>query len=118
MKLYVEINNEKHYIEEYIVERYGLKEGKTMPFSGLEINREYNSTLETARDRVDEAEIDKNIAETQSETDKDVNEIFNFETSTGVVGLVSKTDIEHFREDNQSNEAPAELDETTQQIVK
>jgi len=118
MKLYVEINNEKHYIEEDIVERYGLKEGKTMPFSGLEINSEYHSTVEAARVRVDEAELQKSIAETQSQTDKDVNEIFNFETSTGVVGLVSKADIEHFREDNQSNEAPAELDETTQQMVK
>jgi len=118
MKLYVEINNEKHYIEKNIVERYGLKKGKTMPFSGLQINSEYNSPVETARDRVDEAEIEKNIAETQSETDKDVNQIFNFETSTDAVGLVSKTDIEHFREDNQSNEVPAELDETTHQVVK
>ena len=118
MRLYVEINNEKHYIQKDIVERYGLKEGKTMPFSGLQINSEYHSTVETTKDRVDEAEIEKNIAETQSETDKNVNEISILETSTDVFGLVSKTGIEHFREDNQSNEAQAELNETTHQMVK
>lgn len=53
MKLYVEINNEKHYIEKDIVEKYGLKEGQTTPFLGLEIKKENNSMVET--ERVDEA---------------------------------------------------------------
>jgi len=39
MKLYVEINNEKHYIEKDIVEKYGLKEGQTTPSLGLEIKK-------------------------------------------------------------------------------
>jgi len=84
----------------------------------VEINSEYHSKAETARVRVDEAEIEKNIAETQSETDKNDNKISNLETSTETFGLVSKTDIEHFRKDNQSNEAQAELHETPHQVVK
>ncbi len=62
MNLYVEINNEKHYIEKDIVEKYGLTEGQTTPFSGLEIKREEKSTVETKS--VDKTKIDKNIRET------------------------------------------------------
>jgi hypothetical protein len=62
MKLYVEINSEKHYIEKDIVEKYGLKEGKTTPFSGLEIKREEKSMVETKS--VDKTKIGKDIGET------------------------------------------------------
>ena len=81
MKLYVEINSEKHYIEKDIIEKYGLKEGQTTPFSGFEIKRENNSTVETERvdetesgnetenvnetEIIDETKIDKDIGETQ-----------------------------------------------------
>jgi len=61
MKLYVEINNEKHYIEKDIVEKYGLKEGQTTPSLGLEIKKENDSTVET--EKVDETEIDKDTGE-------------------------------------------------------
>ena len=62
MKLYVEINNEKHYIKKDIVEKYGLKEGQTTPSAGLEIKRENGSMVET--EIIDETEIDKDIGET------------------------------------------------------
>ena len=61
MKLYVEINNEKHYIEKDIVEKYGLKEGQITPSLGLEIKKENDSTVET--EKVDETEIDKDTGE-------------------------------------------------------
>ena len=61
MKLYVEINNEKHYIEKDIVEKYGLKEGQSSPSLGLEIKKENDSTVDT--EKVDETEIDKDTGE-------------------------------------------------------
>ncbi len=40
MKLYVEIDGEKHYIDEGVVEKYALHGGKITPFTGLEIKKE------------------------------------------------------------------------------
>jgi len=62
MKLYVEINSERHYIEKDIVEKYGLKEGQITPSLGLEIKKENNSTVET--ESINETKIDKDIGET------------------------------------------------------
>ncbi len=74
MKLYVEVNSEKHYIEKDIVEKYGLKEGQTTPSLGLEIKKENNSAVETEiivetesvkeTESFDETKIDKDIGET------------------------------------------------------
>jgi glyceraldehyde-3-phosphate dehydrogenase/erythrose-4-phosphate dehydrogenase len=40
MKLYVEIDDEKHYIDEGVVEKYALYEGYVTPFTGLKIKKE------------------------------------------------------------------------------
>ena len=48
MKLYVEINHEKHYIAEDLVKKYGLDEGRITPFTGLEVKREHDTVIESA----------------------------------------------------------------------
>ena len=40
MKLYVEIDGEKHYIDEGVIEKYALYEGYVTPFTGLKIKKE------------------------------------------------------------------------------
>jgi glyceraldehyde-3-phosphate dehydrogenase/erythrose-4-phosphate dehydrogenase len=40
MKLYVEIDGEKHYIDEGVIEKYTLYEGYVTPFTGLKIKKE------------------------------------------------------------------------------
>jgi hypothetical protein len=40
MKLYVEIDGAKHYIDEGVVEKYALYEGYVTPFTGLKIKME------------------------------------------------------------------------------
>jgi glyceraldehyde-3-phosphate dehydrogenase/erythrose-4-phosphate dehydrogenase len=40
MKLYVEIDGEKHYIDEGVIEKYTLYEGYVTPFTGFKIKKE------------------------------------------------------------------------------
>lgn len=117
MRLYVEINNEKHYIEKDFAEKYGLSEGKVTPFTGLEIKREDDTTVETVR--VNEVEtaltaaFDKDLVEISSEVYKDANEAFNPENSSDIAELASQpvTKVnEHPGGVEQSNEILAEAD--------
>ena len=67
MKLYVEVNSEKLYIEKDIVEKYGLKEGQSTPFSGLEIKKEYDSAVETESvNKTESVNETENVNETES----------------------------------------------------
>jgi hypothetical protein len=73
MKLYVEINGEKHYIDESIAEKYALYEGSVTPFTRFEIKKEDDIVAAT--------EIKE--AETPIPTAIDA---YNSETSTDIIG--------------------------------
>ena len=49
MKLYVEINGEKHYIDEGVIKEHALYEGMITPFTGLEIKKEGDTEVVTKK---------------------------------------------------------------------
>ena len=73
MKLYVEINGEKHYIDEDLAEKYALYEGYVTPFTKLNIKKEDDIVAAT---EIKEAEIPIPAA----------IDAYNSETSTDITG--------------------------------
>ncbi|MBW1794828.1 MAG: hypothetical protein JRJ38_10425 [Deltaproteobacteria bacterium] len=112
MKLYVEINNEKHYIEKDFVEKYGLLEGLVTPFTGLEIKREDDDTIAEAV-RVNEVETDltKDLVQISSGGDGYANEAFDSEDLPSIAELASQ-----FGGVEQSNEILTQAYDTEEPI--
>ena len=83
MKLYVEINGEKHYINKSVVKENALHEGMTTPFTGLKIKKDGNAEAVTieANERI----IALPTAIDDSETNTDISKIADSEDSTDVV---------------------------------
>jgi hypothetical protein len=50
MKLYVEINGEKHYIDKEIIRKHDLKKGDITPFTNSEIKGEETQTSANEED--------------------------------------------------------------------
>ena len=81
MKLYVEINGEKHYINESVVKENALHEGMTTPFTGLKIKKDGNAKTVTTKSNetitalpaaIDDSEINtaiSKIADSEDPTD-------------------------------------------------
>ena len=81
MKLYVEINGEKHYINESVVKENALHEGMTTPFTGLKIKKggnaktvttKSNETITALPTAIDDSEINtaiSKIADSEDSTD-------------------------------------------------
>ena len=83
MKLYVEINGEKHYIDKGIVKENALHEGMITPFTGLKIKKEDNTEAVTTE--TNERIIALPTAIDDSETNTDISKIADSEDSTDVV---------------------------------
>ena len=119
MKLYVEINHEKHYIEEDLAKRYGLDEGGITPFTGLEVKREHDTAIESARmDKLYtplRAVTDGDFVGKSSEVNNYANDALNSETLGNAVEMASQSATrlnEHPGAVKQSNDTPTEVNDT------
>jgi len=91
MKLYVEINGEKHYINESVVKKNALHEGMITPFTGLKIKKEGNGKAVTTKPNETITALPTAIDD--SEINTDINEIADSEDSTEVNESVTKKKI-------------------------
>jgi hypothetical protein len=89
MKLYVEINGEKHYIDEGVVKEHALYEGKITPFTGLKIKKEGNA--EAVSTKSNETITALPTAIDISETNPDINEIAGTEDLTDTVEPIAES---------------------------
>ena len=83
MKLYVEIDGAKHYIDEGVVEKYALYEGYVTPFTGLKIKMEDDTKVVATE--IKETETPLPAAIVDSETSTDITEIDDSDDSIDVV---------------------------------
>ena len=83
MKLYVEIDGAKHYIDEGVVEKYALYEGYVTPFTGLKIKMEDDTKVVATE--IKETETPLPAAIDDSETSTDITEIDDSDDSIDVV---------------------------------
>ena len=88
MKLYVEINGEKHYIDEGVIKENALYEGMITPFTGLEIKKEGDTEVVTKKGKETETPLSTTIND--SETNTDINEIASTEDLTDVVEPIAE----------------------------
>jgi hypothetical protein len=102
MKLYVEINGEKHYIDEGVVKRNALYEGMITPFTGLEIKKEGDTEVVTKEAKETETSLPTAIDD--SETNTDINEVTGTEELKDVVEPIPESATE-------SDESPVEAKE-------
>ena len=105
MRLYLEINGEKHYLDENVVKKNLLREGTITPFTRLEIKGENKPTLDN------ETIIALPTAIDDSETNTDINEIAGSEDSTDVVEPIPGSAIV-------SDESPADTEEPNETFPK
>ena len=119
MKLYVEINHEKHYIGEDLANKYGLDEGRITPFTGLEVKREHDTAIESARiDEVDtplRAVTDGDLVEKSLQVSDYPNDALNSETLVNAVEMASQSATrlnEHPGDVEQSNDTPTKVNNT------
>lgn len=90
MKFYVEINGEKHYIDEGVAEKYALNEGYVTPFTRLKIKKEDDIVGAT---EIKEAEtpIPAAIDANDSEASTDIPGIDEMEDSDDQMDVVIET---------------------------
>ena len=92
MKLYVEINDEKHYINESVVKKNALHEGMITPFTGLKIKKEGNGKAVTTKPNETITALPTAIDD--SETNTDINKIASTEDLTDVVEPIPESATE------------------------
>ena len=109
MKLYVEINGEKHYIDESVVKKNALHEGMITPFTGLKINKEGKTEAVTTKSTETITALPTAIDD--SETNTDINMIADSEDSTDEVGLTPGSATV-------SDESPADAKESNEALPK
>lgn len=107
MKLYVEIDGAKHYIDEGVVEKYALYEGYVTPFTGLKIKMEDDTKVVATE--IKETETPLPAAIVDSETSTNITEIDDSDDSIDVVvettpDFTSVSD-ESFTDANEMNKA-------------
>jgi hypothetical protein len=109
MKLYIEINGEKHYIDEGVIKEHALYEGMITPFTGLEIKKEGNTEVVTKEGN--ETETPLSTAIDDSETNTDINGIIDSKNSTDAVEPIpGSTTV--------SDESPADTEEPNETFPK
>ena len=93
MKLYVEINGEKHYIDEDVAEKYALYEGYATPFTKLNVKKEDDIVAAT---EIKEAEIPipAAIDAYNSETSTDISGTDEIDDSDDQINAVIETTSE------------------------
>ena len=69
MKLYVEIDGEKHYIDEGVVEKYALCEGYVTPFTGLKIKKEDDTKVVATEIKVKETPLPATVNDLENPID-------------------------------------------------
>ena len=69
MKLYVEIDGEKHYIDEGVVEKYALHEGHVTPFTRLKIKKEDDTKIVATEIKETETPLPVTIVDSETSTD-------------------------------------------------
>ncbi len=69
MKIYVEINGEKHYINESVVKKNALREGMITPFTGLKIKKEGNAEVVTTAVNETKTSLPTAIDDSEGSTD-------------------------------------------------
>jgi len=113
MRLYLEINGEKHYLDENVVKKNLLREGTITPFTRLEIKGENKPTLDN------ETIIALPTAIDDSETNTDINKIAGSEDSTDVVEPVPEfSTVDEFSKDVKTpNEAPSKPEDKEDPIL-
>jgi hypothetical protein len=105
MRLYLEINGEKHYLDEGVVKKNALYEGQITPLTRLEIKRENEPTLDNETIIALPAAID------DSEINKKINGIIDSKNSTDVVEPIpGSTTV--------SDESPADTEEPNETFLK
>jgi hypothetical protein len=93
MKLYVEINSEKHCIDEDIAEKYALYEGYVTPFTRLKIKKE-DDIVGATEIKEAESPIPAAIDAYNSETSADISEIDEIDDSDDQIDAVIETTSE------------------------
>jgi len=105
MRLYLEINGEKHYLDEGVVKKNALYEGQITPLTRLEIKRENEPTLDN------ETIIALPVAIDDSEINTEINGIIDSKNSTDVVEPIpGSTTV--------SDESPADTEEANETFPK
>ena len=69
MKLYVEIDGEKHYIDEDVVEKYALCEGYVTPFTGLKIKKEDDTKVVATENKVKKTPLSATVNDLEDPID-------------------------------------------------
>lgn len=103
MRLYLEINGEKHYLDEGVVKKNALYEGQITPLTRLEIKRENEPTLDNETIIALPAAID------DSEINTEINKITGSEDSIDVVEPIPEfSTVDEFSKDVKTpNEGPS-----------
>ena len=117
MKLYVEINGEKHYISESVVKENALYEGMTTPYTGLKIKKDGNAKAVTTK--TNETIIALPTAIDDSEINTDINEIADPEESTDVSEPIPESATvsdESSVDDKESNKVPPKAEDAADPI--
>ncbi len=112
MKLYVEINGEKHYINESVVKENALYEGMITPFTGLKIKKDGNAEAVTKKSNVTITALPTAIDD--SEINTDINEIADPEDSTDVSEPIPESATvsdESSVHDKESNKVPPKAED-------
>ena len=105
MRLYLEINGEKHYLDESVVKKNLLREGTITPFTHLKIKRENEPTVDNETIIALPAAID------DSETNTEINGITDSKNSTDAVEPIpGSTTV--------SDESPADTEEPNETFPK
>jgi hypothetical protein len=105
MRLYLEINGEKHYLDENVVKKNLLHEGTITPFTHLKIKRENEPTVDNETIIALPAAID------DSETNTEINGITDSKNSTDAVEPIpGSTTV--------SDESPADTEEPNETFPK
>jgi hypothetical protein len=113
MRFYLEINGEKHYLDEGVVKKNALYEGKITPLTRLEIKRENEPTLDNETISAFPTGID------DSETNIETNGIADSKDSTDVVEPIPESAVvpdEFPADDKESNETLPKSEDTENPI--
>ena len=117
MKLYVEINGEKHYINESVVKENALHEGMTTPFTGLKIKKDGNAKTVTTKSNETITALPTAIDD--SEINTDINEIADSEDPTDVVEPIPESATvsdESSADAKEPNEVPPKAEDAADPI--
>jgi hypothetical protein len=90
MKFYVEINGEKHYIDEGVAEKYALYESYVTPFTRLKIKKDDDIVAATEINKA-EAPIPAAIDAYNSETSTDITGTDEIDDSDDQIDVVIET---------------------------